>query len=239
MSAGWVEALAVTTVLAAVAIGFKLVRPSAAVGGILVGTLIYAGAGRGGFAVLVAFFTIGVALTRLGFREKAKRGLAEPNEGRRGSAHALANGGAAALAAIGMLVWPEWAPLLSVFFGGAFAAALSDTSGSEIGQLWGRRPISPITFRPVTPGTEGAVSLEGTFASWVAAAVIGAVATLTGLVDLGGGVSVAVGGAVGSGVESVAGSLGATRRLGHMALNVSNTVVGGLAAVGCHLLWGT
>lgn len=225
-----IEALAVNAVVALVALVARLVRPSAAWGGLLVGFLIYFGAGRGGYALLLAFFVAGVALTKLGYRRKAARGLAEPNEGRRGSGHAFANAGTAALLSAAMLAWPDARAPLLVALAGSFAAALSDTAGSEIGQLWGRRTISPLTFRPVPPGTEGAVSLEGTIASVLAAAFIGGTGLLAGLFGPSGFFAASLGGVVGSMAESAVGSVSALRRAGHMVFNVGNTIVGALVA---------
>lgn len=232
------EALTVTGALAALAALTRAVRVSAVPGGMLVGTLIYLGGGRGSFLLLVAFFVLGVTVTRLGYREKAARGLAEPNEGRRGSAHALANGGVATLLAVAGLVWPSFAPLVPVGIAGALAAALADTAGSEVGQLYGRRTVSPVTFRPVAPGTQGAVSLEGTVAGVVAAALIALLGLPLGLYGGAGATSALLGGICGSMIESVVGSLGVTRRVGHMALNLGNTAVGATIATLVLIGWG-
>ncbi len=231
----WLEATFVTGLAAVLGLATRAVRPSAAWGGLVVGTLIYRGAGRGGFVVLVTFFVVGVALTRLGYARKAAQGLAEPHGGRRGSAHAVANGGVATLIAIGMMLVPEARDLLAPAFLGAFAAALSDTAGSEVGQLYGRRAMSPLTFRPVPPGTDGAVSLEGTLGGAAAALLIGGVALATRFVGPAGALAGVVGGLVGSLLESVVGSLPGRRRPGHMAMNAANTFVG--AAVAAAMAW--
>lgn len=232
------EPVLVNLALAAVSVAVKAVRPSAVWGGLLVGIAIYAGGGRAAFAILFGFFVLGVLVTRLGYHRKAAKGLAEANQGRRGSAHALANGGTAAVLAIGMALWPELRPVLAVGLVGSFAAALSDTAGSEIGQLYGTRPISPRTFRPVTPGTEGAVSVEGTLAAFAAAAALGLLGMMVGLVSPSGGVAAALGGFAGSSLESVVGSFPWSRALGHMVLNVTNTVVGALVGAAIFLLAG-
>jgi uncharacterized protein (TIGR00297 family) len=225
-----IEALAVNAVVAIIALSARVVRPSAAWGGLIVGFLIYLGAGRGGYALLLAFFVAGVVLTKLGYRRKAARGLAEPNEGRRGSAHAFANAGTAALLSTGILLWPGARVPLLVALAGSFAAALADTAGSEIGQLWGRRTISPITFRPVPPGTEGAVSFEGTLAGVLAAAFIGGTGLVAGLYGPAGFFAASLGGVAGSMAESAVGSVSALRRAGHMVFNVGNTIVGAIVA---------
>ena len=52
-------------------------------------------------------------------------------------------------------------------FSASFAAKLADTFGSEIGKRWGRTTLLITTLRPVAPGTDGAISMEGTAASAV------------------------------------------------------------------------
>ena len=52
-----------------------------------------------------------------------------------------------------------------VGFAASFAAKLADTFGSEIGKRFGRTTLLITSLRPVPPGTEGAISLEGTLAS--------------------------------------------------------------------------
>ena len=51
----------------------------------------------------------------------------------------------------------------------ALTAGGSDTVASEIGKAWGRSTFLVTTFRRVTPGTPGAMSLEGTAAGLLAA----------------------------------------------------------------------
>lgn len=232
MTSGLLTALAVNAAAAALAIGLRLVRPSAAWGGMAVGTLVYWGTTWRGFVILFAFFVLGVSLTRLGYRTKAARGLAEPNEGRRGSAHALANGGVPALASILPLVWPETLAWVAVFVVGAFGAAISDTAGSEIGQLWGRRAVSPRTWRAVPPGTPGAVSKEGTLAALLAPGVLAALAYGIGFVGIAGAAGGLAGGFAGGMAESVAGTAARFRTRGHMQLNAGNTLLGGAIALG-------
>jgi uncharacterized protein (TIGR00297 family) len=125
-------------------------------------------------------------------------------------------------------------PAVTVAIVSAFATAASDTLGSEIGQLYGKHPILPTTLRPVAPGTEGAVSLEGTLAGVVGSAVlaVGAVAlgaTPAPLVWV--PVVAAFGGTM---VESYVGAIwGRRQRIGNEAMNFLNTVVG--AALGALL----
>jgi uncharacterized protein (TIGR00297 family) len=54
----------------------------------------------------------------------------------------------------------------------ALAEAAADTVSSEIGQVLGGRPRMITTLRAVEPGTDGAVSIAGTLAGLVAAAIV-------------------------------------------------------------------
>jgi uncharacterized protein (TIGR00297 family) len=68
--------------------------------------------------------------------------------------------------------------LVPLFMGiAALAIAAADTVASEVGQLIGRHTFLPLSFRRVERGTEGAVSLEGTIAGIVAAAIVAVAGT--------------------------------------------------------------
>ena len=47
-------------------------------------------------------------------------------------------------------------------YAASVATAAADTCSSEVGKAYGRRTFLITSLRPVPPGTEGAVSLEGT-----------------------------------------------------------------------------
>ncbi len=118
------------------------------------GFLVLAAAGWGAYALLWAFFLFGTLATRLGYRRKQAAGTAQSHGGRRGAGNVVANCGVAA--ALLLLRVPAFA------FAAALAAALADTLGTEVGTLYGRRAYSPLSLRPVPPGTPGGVSLAGT-----------------------------------------------------------------------------
>jgi uncharacterized protein (TIGR00297 family) len=60
---------------------------------------------------------------------------------------------------------------------------LADTFGSEIGKRWGRHTVLITTLRPVPPGSEGAISLEGTAASLVGSALMALLMLALGLLS--------------------------------------------------------
>src|SRR4028119_302119 len=90
-SGSLIVALLITGVFAGLACALGMVSWGGALGGFVVGVIIYVCLGPQGFAVLALFVVGGSALTRLGYRSKERRGIAQPYHGRRGARNALAN----------------------------------------------------------------------------------------------------------------------------------------------------
>ena len=122
----------------------------------------------------------------------------------------LANGGVAwALLGLWSVLPSENASarmLCYVGFVGAFAAAAADTWATEVGVRWAHRPWSLRTFRPVAPGTSGAVSLTGTLAGAVGAATVAGSAVWTGGGGVASGGAMLVGGLLGMATDSLVGA---------------------------------
>lgn len=230
-------ALVVSALLGGLALWRGAVSRSGFAGGVAVGSWIAWFGGLASFLVLVGFFVLGTGATKLGYRRKAARGLAQEDAGRRGSKHALANCGTGLLAAT---VLPFAAPVAAgLALASAFATAASDTLGSEVGQLLGRRTVDPLTFRPVPAGTEGAVSLEGTLAGVLGSAALAALGAAAGLFPWDWGWVPVVAAFAGTTAESLVGARwGKDGRLGNEAMNFLNTVVGALVGVGVYLVVG-
>jgi uncharacterized protein (TIGR00297 family) len=174
-------ALLVTAAFAAIAYALGMVSRSGALGGLLVGTIVYASLGPRGFAVLALFVVGGSVLTRVGYRSKQRAGTAQEHGGRRGARNALANCAVAVCCA--QLAAATGSELFTVAFVASLGAAFADTSESEIGQLFARTPRLITTLRKVPPGTDGAVSLPGTFAGITAACLTAALALALGLLE--------------------------------------------------------
>jgi uncharacterized protein (TIGR00297 family) len=224
-------AVIVNAALAGTAYAARTVDRSGVIAGFLVGFVIYAFLDWRGYLLLLAFFVIGSACTKLGYRKKAAAKLAQENKGRRGARHALANAGVATACALFAALTP-FPVAFGLAFAGAFATAAADTASSEIGQLLGRRTFLITTFRPVPRGTEGAVSLEGTLAGIFASAVIAALGAAFGLYPWLGVVAVVIAAFIGTTFESVVGAALEKRQLlDNEALNFLNTLVGALVAV--------
>jgi len=244
--------LVVNTLLALAGYAAKSVDVSGAIGGWILGAILIVFGGWQLYLALLAFFVIGTATTKLGYRRKAGLGLAQERGGRRGFSHAFSNVGVAALLA---LLIPMLDPLRYSWQAGgaltlwmaaaaALATATADTTASEIGQLIGRRTFLPLTFRAVPRGTEGAISLEGTLAGLAAGAIVATIAVLAYLSDLpdvfGKGafelrwIALLTGCAfAGSYVESIAGSWNRKQAepVPNGALNFFNTLCGALLVI--------
>jgi uncharacterized protein (TIGR00297 family) len=167
----------------------------------------------------------------------------EMRQGRTAS-QVAANLGIAALVSDGLaqswLIDKPWfsratlAPTLLFAIGlAALAEAAADTVSSEVGQVLGGSPRMITTLRTVEPGADGAVSLIGTLAGVVAAAIV----SLAGALALSGGFTMfwiaAAGGVFGFFFDSL---LGATleRRgwLNNDAVNFLSTASAAAFALG-------
>jgi uncharacterized protein (TIGR00297 family) len=174
-------ALLVTAAFAALAYALGMVSLSGALGGFLVGTIVYACLGPRGFAVLALFVIGGSVLTRIGYRSKQSAGTAQEHGGRRGARNALANCAVAVICAL--LARATDSDLFITAFVASLGAAFADTSESEIGQLFGRMPRLITTLGKVPPGTDGAISLPGTLAGIIAACLTTTLALILGLLE--------------------------------------------------------
>ncbi|TGD80803.1 DUF92 domain-containing protein [Hymenobacter wooponensis] len=208
----------------------KLTTTAAWTGGI-VGLGIYLGNGYLGLSLLALFFILGTGASSWRVADKRRLGLAEENRGRRTAGQVLANAGVAGV--LGVLSWlvPAWAPLGQLMLAGSFAAATADTLASELGNVYGRRYVNILTWRPDQRGENGVVSLEGTLLGAAGSGVIAA----GYCVSQGWGPwgwQLVVAGTVGNLIDSV---LGATleRRgvLSNNWVNLLNTLAGALTSL--------
>jgi uncharacterized protein (TIGR00297 family) len=226
---GLFVALAANAVVAVAGYLARTVSIAGAVTGAVIGTAIFASLGWQGWTLLLVTFVTASIASRLGLARKQRLGIAESRGGRRGPGNAIANTGAAAIAAVlaGLDVHPEAARLACA---AALATAGSDTIASEIGKAYGRTTLSITTWSRVPPGTSGAMSLEGTAAGVAGALGLGAAAAALGLVPYAALPAIVAGATVGALVESW---LGATLEgpgiLNNDVLNFINSV-SGLAA---------
>ncbi len=223
--------IGVNVALPALAAALGVVRPSGAVAGGVVGALVLGLGGVGPYALLWGFFAGGTLATRFGRARKEAMGKAEAAGGRRGAANVLANCGVAAFLVACAALTPGAAPLLHLAAAAAFATALMDTVGTEVGQAIRTPTVLLPDFRRVPPGTDGAVSIAGTLAGLLAAALVGLLGAVLGLYVTGAVPAVVAAAFAGTVVESLLGRDGAPWRVtnGHV-LNLFNTLAGASVA---------
>ncbi|HOE70317.1 MAG TPA: DUF92 domain-containing protein [Brevefilum sp.] len=192
-----------------------------AVAAAVLGTVVFGMAGAGWAVVMLTFFVSSSLLSKLFRARKAATGPDFAKGSNRDAWQVLANGGVSGAAALAYFVLQQvhpagaLAPILWVGFVASLAGANADTWATELGMLNPRQPLLLTTLRRVPQGTSGAVSLAGTLAALVGSALVGGMAVwVTGM-----GwapaletppwkalVAIAVGGVLGSLVDSLLGA---------------------------------
>jgi uncharacterized protein (TIGR00297 family) len=240
---GWMIAVALNTVLAAIAwfVPKKLLTTSGLIHAWALGILIWGCLSWQGYAVVLFYFLMGSAVTKIGIAQKEAEGIAEKRSGARGPENVWGSAFTAALCAVGIWFCSVFSPpstdllmrLLALGYVASFSTKLSDTCASEIGKAYGQRTFLITTLHPVPRGTEGAISLEGTVAGIIASVAIALVGWAVGLITLGGVVICIVAAFIATNVESLIGATLQTQIqwLSNELVNVVNTLIGAMTAI--------
>lgn len=244
MLSPWLIAIALNSVLGVLALiaPKKLLTPAGIAHAWVLGVLLWGSLGWQGYLVMMVYFLVGSAATRVGKAQKEAEGIAEKRSGARGPENVWGSALVGALCAVGVLIVPlldlgaQTAPVVSLLLLGyvaSIATKLSDTCASEIGKAYGQRTFLITTLQPVPRGTEGAVSLEGTLAGLVASVAIALIAWSVGLISLVGVAICVIAAFVATNLESVIGATLQSRYdwLTNELVNVLNTLIGAVVAV--------
>ena len=229
-----VVALGITVAIGYVSYALGAASIAGMLTGILLGLLTIVLGGYNWFAILIAFFGIGSLSTKFRYDQKASRGIAEENDGARGSANVLSNAAVALVAVLGYaasssgLLAAEYADVFLFAFAGSLATALSDTLSSEIGGIFDD-PILITSFERVEPGTDGGVTWQGELAGIAGALVVALLAVvLFDSVGVVGGTVIVAAGFVGMTVDSLLGATLEGHLLGNQGVNFLATLSGAL-----------
>lgn len=234
-------ALGVTVALGYLSFALETASLAGMLTGVLLGLLTIVLGDYGWFAMLIAFYGIGGLSSKLRYEEKLARGIAQENEGARGSGNVLANSVVALVAVMAAPASEQLAVPESLFlfaFAGAVAAALADTLSSEIGGLFDR-PRLITTLEVVEPGTDGAITWQGKVVGVAGAALIAAIALafFDGLTPATAGIIVAAGFA-GMTADSLFGATIEGRFCGNQGVNFLATLVAAMVGAGLASLAG-
>ncbi|MFN9176715.1 MAG: TIGR00297 family protein, partial [Synechocystis sp.] len=189
--------------------------------------------------VVLAYFFFGSAVTHIGQAEKEAAGIAERRSGRRGPENVWGSALTAAVCALLTWVVPVTVlPWLALGYVASFSTKLSDTTASEVGKAYGQRTFLITTLQPVPRGTEGAVSLEGTLAGFLAGFVLALLGWGVGMISGWGIVFCTIAAFVATNLESLIGATLQTQWdwLSNEIVNGINTFLGAAIAIG--LAWG-
>ena len=130
----------------------------------ILGTILLGSIGWNGLISVCVYLLLGTLVTKIGYKNKASRGIAEARGGRRGPENVWGSAATGCSLALLSCLWPNFLNLFMVGFASSFSAKLSDTFSSEIGKRFGKGTFLITTLKPVPPGTEGAISIEGSIA---------------------------------------------------------------------------
>ena len=233
LTKNFIWAVIVNLAFGGTAYAMKMVGLSGFIGGLIVGTIVYTFGGYQLYLILITFFVLGSGATKFGYAKKRAIGVAQEKGGARGWKNAVANCSIGAFLAILAILSPDAQSIVFIAgFFGAFATAAADTVSSEIGQVLGKHPILITNLRPVPVGTEGAISLEGTFAGIVASMVLCAVGVLLGVLTMPVALICVLAAFVGTTVESYLGAtLEQMKIVDNEIINFMNTLVGAVVAM--------
>ncbi|HEY9735073.1 MAG TPA: TIGR00297 family protein [Trichocoleus sp.] len=238
----WLVAVLLNSVLLGLAwvLPKKLLTPAGYVHAWVLGVLVWGCLGWRGYAVVMFYFLVGSAVTRIGMARKEAAGIAEKRSGTRGPENVWGSALTGALCALGIGLVAlrgdspgSWVELLSLGYVASFCTKLADTTASEVGKAYGQRTYLITTLRSVPAGTEGAVSLEGTAAGLVAAVAVALLGWSIGLIPLLGVALCVVAAFVATNLESLIGATLQTQWdwLTNEWVNVINTLLGAAIAV--------
>lgn len=157
----------------------RLLTRSGAIAAWVVGAIVFGCGGWPYAAPLLAFFVTSSLWTRANLRTRYGSGSRLARGGPRDAWQVLANGGVPVAILLAAVLLPPGARPSSrdwyLLYLCAIAAVTADTWSTEVGGLFGRAPRLITTWKAVPPGTSGGVTIAGTLAALVGAAVIVAV----------------------------------------------------------------
>ncbi|HUQ49403.1 MAG TPA: DUF92 domain-containing protein [Terriglobales bacterium] len=166
---GW-DVVLVPLLFAIAGWALRGVSITGAIAGGILAFIFYSAAGWKMFALLFVVFCLTWLATRAGRKNKMSLGLAESKKGR--SASQVASNLIVTACALVFLDGILGVSAALVLATAALAEAAADTVSSEIGQAYAGLTYLITNLQPVSPGTNGGLSLIGTGAGMISAALV-------------------------------------------------------------------
>jgi len=137
----WLIALLLNSFLIAIAwlLPKKLLTPLGYLNAWVLGVIVWGTLGWQGYTIVMFYFLVGSAVTKIGMAEKEAAGIAEKRSGMRGPENVWGSALTATICAlITLIVDAPFKELLILGYVASFATKLSDTSASEVGKAYGK-----------------------------------------------------------------------------------------------------
>jgi len=212
----------------------KVLTPIGNINGAILGILVWGTLGWRGYLIVIIYFVVGSGLTFVRMEQKELEGIAEERSGIRGAGNVWSSALVATICAIATLICPpEYKYLFVLGYVASFCTKLSDTTASEVGKAYGKTTYLITTLKPVSRGTEGAVSLEGTFAGAIASVIVALIAWVIGMINPMGIIWCVIAAFIATTIESLIGATLESRFawLTNDIVNFINTVIGAIIAI--------
>lgn len=174
----WIIGAVCAFIVAGAAYAKKSLTLSGALAAVMMGTIYYGAGNLFWFGTLLLFFITSTVLSK--YRKDRKQELEKSyaKTGNRDAGQVMANGGIGMILCLAYWLYPHPAWLYA--FIGVMATVTSDTWATELGSLSRKPPRSVLTWKVLTPGASGGVSMLGTTAAAAGGAMIGAGASFFG-----------------------------------------------------------
>ena len=228
----------------------KLLTPEGFYHSLALGTMLWNTVGWQGWTTCVLYLVLGSLVTKVKFEEKEAMGIAEGRGGRRGPENVWGSAATGLICvAASVQLRPELGSVSNLFgfvtydllilaYVSSLATKLADTFASEIGKAYGKTTFLITTLEKVEPGTEGAISLEGTLAAAVGGCFLPIYATAIGFMN-GGLTSIGIATLAAFLATNAESLIGATLQgkkglewITNEVVNFFNTVIGASIAIG-------
>lgn len=169
---------------------FSMLTPSGLLHSCFLGISLFHTLGWKGWTLCVMYLALGQIVTKVRFQEKEKLGIAESRGGRRGPENVWGSALTGLVCAFcsvykdssGNGLFGISSNLYRLGYVASIATKLADTFASEIGKAYGKTTFLITTLERVKPGTEGAISLEGTVAAVVGGFLLSCYGYFVGLI---------------------------------------------------------